>query len=475
MRYIPMRSVWAPAFFLATLICSIRRIISPSITQNEFRAQTRTTGFPYFGVIINLPPIMRIWKITALMLALAAVAAPDDLPREVVLLSRIKAHARADLEHLPSYTCLETIQRFQRSNAAHLRPLDTVQLEVFYSDGHEWYGAPGGRTLAERDPANLVASGMIGNGNFGISLNNILAGARFTYAGKEERNGRMAEKYGFHFTADPRAFRISVPGGEAPVGEAGFLWTDAETLELIRLEYNAAEIPPYLPVLSQTSAIDYGRVRIGGRDILLPQRAEEDLLYSKDTESFSHIEYSQCRAFETETTIHFGDAPTPQADAAPAPPPAPAAPIPALLKVTLELAAPISEKDIVGTLIEARVSANVSKNGKLVLPAGAVVHGRIRRLEHFDENTWIIGLEFTEVETPSGKQLFYADLLNIDTSKLLKLQHGETTRAGRVDIKLHDVPGVAAFFATGQTFSVPAGFHTVWRTRGPIHGITRAP
>ncbi len=418
---------------------------------------------------------MRLWKIAALLAAFAALASPDDLPREVVLLSRIKEHARASLDNLPSYTCLETIQRFQRKDSPHLSPLDVVQLEVFYSGGHEWYGAPGGRSMADSDPVHFVASGMIGTGEFGIALNNILASARFTYIGKEQLYGREAEKYGFHFTADPGAFRISVPGGEGPVGEEGFLWADPNTLDLVRLQYAAAEIPDYLQVLAQTSAIDYARVVIGGRDILLPQRTDENLLFTKNMESFSHIEYSQCRSFETEATIHFGDDPAPQPAAAPTPAPPPPPVIPALLKVTLQLTTPVSSEDIVGKLIEARVSTSVSHKGKIVLPAGAKVHGRIRRLEHFDENTWIIGLEFTEVETPEGKQLFYADLLDIDASKLLKLRHGETTHAGIVEIKLHDVPGVAAFFATGHTFNVPAGFHTVWRTRGPINGILRAP
>jgi hypothetical protein len=432
----------------------------------------RASNLFLFSVIINLPLTMRLWKIAAPLLALAATAAPADLPPDVVLLSRIKAHARAGLDHLPSYTCLETIQRFQRSNGTHLNPLDTVQLEVFYSGGHEWYGAPGGRTMADSDPTHFVDRGMIGTGDFGIALNNILASARFTYGGKEELYGRAAEKYSFHFTPDPGAFRISVPGGEGPVGEKGSLWVDPATLDLIRLQYDAVEIPPYLPVRSQSSAIDYGRVRISGRDILLPQRTDENLLLSKNIESFSHIEYSQCRSFETETILRFGDEPAPAPKAAPAPPPPSPPPIPALLNVTLELTAPISEKDAVGTPMEARVSRNVNKRGKLVLAAGALVHGRIRRLERFDANTWIVGLEFTEVETPADKQPFYADLLDIDNSKLLKLRHGETTHAGIVEIKLHDVPGVAAFFAVGQTFSVPAGFHTVWKTRGPIHGIT---
>ncbi|HVW09064.1 MAG TPA: hypothetical protein VHC90_10815 [Bryobacteraceae bacterium] len=416
---------------------------------------------------------MRAWRILGLSLALTAIGVPQDLPPEVIRLARIKDRVRADLEHLPTYTCLETIQRFQREGSAHLGPLDTVQLEVFFSGGHEWFGAPGGRTMSHDDPSGFVASGMIGTGNFGIALHNILNNARFTYAGKEERNGKPAEKYSFHFDPDPGAFRIAVPGADAPVGEQGFLWADAKTLDLIRLEYNADEIPAELPIISQTSSVDYGNVSIGGRDILLPQRSDEDLLHPGNIESFSHTEFSQCRAYETETTIHFGDGPdSPPQTTAPKLPPAPPARIPAMLKVTVELTTPMTNQDVVGKLIEGRASTSVSSKGKVIFPAGAIVHGRIRRLERFDENTWIIGLEFTEVESPGGTQLFYADLLGMDTSKLLKLRHTETTKAGKVEIKLAEVPGVTAFFVTGQTFILPPGFHTIWRTRGPIRGLT---
>ncbi|MDE3197489.1 MAG: hypothetical protein KGN84_14155, partial [Acidobacteriota bacterium] len=270
------------------------------------------------------------------------------------------------------------------------------------------------------------------------------------------------------------AFRIAVPGADLAVGEEGVLWADAKTFDPVRLEYNAADIPPELPIISQTSSIDYGIVRIGDRDVLLPQRSDQDLLYTKTIESFSHMEFSQCRAYEAETTIHFGEAPDSQPAQTSAPPPPPA-PLPALLKVSVELVTPVSNQDVVGKLIDGRISAEVSSKGKVVLPAGAIVHGRIRRLERFDENTWIIGLEFTEVETPAGKQLFYADLLNMDQSKFLKVAHTQTTRAGKVEIKLAEVPGVAAFFATGQNFTLPAGFHTEWRTRGPIRGVTPQP
>jgi hypothetical protein len=67
----------------------------------------------------------------------------------------------------------------------------------------------------------------------------------------------------------------------------------------------------------------------------------------------------------------------------------------------------------VGSLIEARVSADVKEKGKVVLPAGAVVRGRIRRLER-EQGYYIVGLEFTHVETGAGPARFYANLLAID-------------------------------------------------------------
>ncbi len=61
---------------------------------------------------------MSVAKVAVAWLALAAIAVPQDLPPEVVLLARIKAHMRAELSGLPNYTCLETISRFHRERGS---------------------------------------------------------------------------------------------------------------------------------------------------------------------------------------------------------------------------------------------------------------------------------------------------------------------------------------------------------------------
>jgi len=105
---------------------------------------------------------------------------------------------REELSHLPNYTCLETIARFRKEPGhpsqfqGQLKPLDTVRLEIVYSNHREWYGSPGSRNLSADDPVEFIGSGMIGNGAFAITLHNIVEGATFRYRGEEALAGGPA-------------------------------------------------------------------------------------------------------------------------------------------------------------------------------------------------------------------------------------------------------------------------------------------
>jgi hypothetical protein len=151
--------------------------------------------------------------------------------------------------------------------------------------------------------------------------------------------------------------------------------------------------------------------------------------------------------------------------------------VPAFLPVTLVLTTPVSDRSAVGTLIEAKVSGEVRHKGNIVLANGAMVRGRIRRLERFEEGLgaeFLVGLEFTEAEGPAGPLRFFADFLRID--KTPRIRPVTTERIPVPDIRpnhervllLPQLPGVASFFVSGKTFAIPSGFRMTWRTRGLI-------
>lgn len=434
---------------------------------------------------------MRYWKIVGVSLLVVCVAAPQDLAPDVLLLARIKSHMREELSHIPNYTCLETISRFRKDPSSdppankQLTPLDTVRLEIVYSNHREWYGSPGGRNLSVENPVGFVGGGMIGNGAFALMLNNVLEGASFTYRGEETVGGRPAVRYDFRVLRMMKPLKITILGGDAMVGEEGSLWADPQSLDLIRLESRVDEIPPYLPLVEASTKVNYARMRIGDSNALLAQQADSHMLNIAGVESYNRLEFTHCSAYSTQSDIRFDPEPQEPTQASPpGSPPVPSAPdaagpaVPALLRITVQLTTSISDQDAVGTLIEGRVSEDVLRKGRILIPNGSVVRGRIRRLERYQGGaTFIVGLEFTEVEVSGGGSLpFYADLLRIDKnpriqpvlSERVLVADSAGVQAREEIITLPELPGVASFFVTGATFTLPRDFRMVWRTRGPI-------
>jgi len=417
-------------------------------------------------------------------LLLACAAAPQDLAPDVLLLSRIKRHLREELAHTPNYTCLETISRFHYDPKSLLQRhkglarLDTVRLEIVYTDHREWYGSPGAKTLSEDDPVAFIGGGMIGTGSFGITLHNIVEGGIFTYRGEDPIDGRRAVKYDFRIPQMLHSLQISIAGGIGTVGEEGSIWVNPESLDLIRMESHAVEIPPFLPLQASTASVDYARMHIGDSEALLAQQADSRVLEDSGEENYNRMEFTHCRSYGATSAISFDAKPAESGETAPAPPaPFTGPAVPAFLEVTVLLRAPLSDKDSVGTLIEGKVAGNVVHKGKVVVPDGALVHGRIRSLDHYpDKKVFVVGLEFTEVDV-SGRLLpFYADLLRLDKDPRIELELTRrifVPRLGGVgladeSITLPQLPGVATFFVNGTNLSLPAGFRLIWRTRGVI-------
>jgi hypothetical protein len=367
-----------------------------------------------------------------------------------------------------------------------MQPLDMVRLEVAYTNRREWYGSPGDRNFSEDGPAAFIGSGMIGNGFFAITLSNIFVSdmATFTYRGEETLSGRTVSRYDFRLRRQSGGLSVSLPEGAGTVGEQGSFWADPQSLDLIRLESQADEIPPYLPLVEMTLNVNYARMRIGEYGVLLAQDAGLHMRKTTGEENYNHLEYTHCRAFSAQSEIRFDSDPQGAAQ----PPPSDShktlseegragEAIPPFLPIALQLTAPITDRDAVGRLIEARVSGDVVRKGKIVVPHGSLVRGRIRRLERYQEGgEYVVGLEFTEVELNGGSMRFYADLIRMDRTpgiraslnELVVVRTGGGYQTTSQTVTLPELPGVASFFVSGKTFTIPSGFHMIWRTRGLV-------
>ncbi|MGA2589680.1 MAG: hypothetical protein ABSH32_07180 [Bryobacteraceae bacterium] len=182
------------------------------------------------------------------------------------------------------------------------------------------------------------------------------------------------------------------------------------------------------------------------------------------------IEFSQCRAYRTESTISFE--PPPESL------PAPKAPVrevnlPAGLVVPVELETAIDSKTAsVGDALRARVLQDVRYNGDTALPAGAVIAAHIRKLDRrASASQFDVGIEFSEVEWPGSRAKFYGELLEIDSRSAGKLPLLTYFDGQRTKVAItNDLPGVGVFHLSGARFRIPPGLHMVWRTLGAASG-----
>jgi hypothetical protein len=421
-------------------------------------------------------------------LLFAGAALAEDLAPGVVLLAAIKHHMKEELGRLPNVSCVETARREFQPAKGEMKPFDTVRLEVHTDGDKELYASPGEREFSSRHPIDYAGSGVMANGFFGLHLKNVLGGTgvTFEYKGEAEIAGRRLARYDYRVSEMWGGQSFNLPEGTGTAGLHGSLWADPRTYDVIRLEMDADNFPPALPLVEAITRVDYARTAFDdGVSLLLPASGEFRMAKVSGETSLNRIEFTDCRLFQARSEIDFDEPGSPAAPALAA-----AAPstnenrltLRAGLRIDVKLRSRISGNLAVGGLIEGAVASAVRVDAATLIAAGSPVHGRIRRLERRTDPKpyFIVALEFTEVESHGIRYRFFADLLELGTAPGLERELSFSSTESRSlpggpgariekrkwdDTWLPVLPGVASFFVRGAELNLQPGFHTVWTTR----------
>jgi hypothetical protein len=412
-----------------------------------------------------------------LLLAAAGIIPAQTVAPEVLLLARARAAVRQALDGLPDCTCLETVDRLHKpAGGKALRPADTVRLDILFSGERELFASPGD-TAWETSMFRFVAGGMMGNGLFALHLKSVFVTnqAIIAWHGEESEQGRTVARFDFEEPLSLSGYTVSRGAVAELVAEKGSFWVDPATSELLRLEIQAVEIPPSLQYETVTTKIGYQRVRIGLREALLPATAE---LYTRDLdgeENLNRIAFTNCHEYRTESRLSFdmGTAAPPAASAATPIAAKTESRVPPGVSMTIALATPIGDGSAVGSRVEGKIA------GGGPAPAGSLVVGRIRRLEKTSEpdfgDYYIVGIEFTGIETRDARLLFSADLEGIDAASGVEMvltsaspPPGNGALRSTTTIRkmaTTQIPGVGTFFVHASRLNLRPGLRMRWKTR----------
>src|SRR5436309_367251 len=112
-------------------------------------------------------------------LAVAAVAlitltaTGDEIPAHILNLARIKRRMPEELNPLPNYTCLETMDRYVAAHRGKMKPIDRIRIQVAIVDDKELYSWPGARPFEDSSLGDMVNSGFISDGDFVAMARNV--------------------------------------------------------------------------------------------------------------------------------------------------------------------------------------------------------------------------------------------------------------------------------------------------------------
>jgi VWFA-related protein len=415
--------------------------------------------------------------------------APGDLPRETVLLAAFKRKIRQVLTQIPNYTCLETVQRsVQRPRANALSPIDIVLLEVSTVGDKELLAWPGARRFEEGNVSSFASGGMIGSGVFASHARNVFLVETTTmqYHGDEEVSGRMLARFDFRVPESWSGYQIQANGASAKVGTTGSFWIDPASLELVRMEVRADDIPAAIGIERTETDIDYAPVRIGDSDILLPQAAKILVALPTGEVRRNDIQFSHCHEYLTESTIRF-DMP----DTAAARPAQQwqTVDLPAGLTVSIELDTAVDSATAhIGDILRGHVTSDVRRKGKTIIPKGAIATGRVRGIERSRAPGPAVDLtiEIAELEWENSRAQFYGELVPPASARegensLINLPSKDggvpdvVSSAGHAAETVHapQIPGTGVLHLTGKQLRIAAGFRMDWRTWEPNQRVKK--
>ncbi|MCZ2148757.1 MAG: hypothetical protein LC126_13390 [Bryobacterales bacterium] len=413
------------------------------------------------------------WWLAFLLSSLPPLCAQAKLSGETLLLARIRARAAENLRRLPNYTCLETIERSMRRAASRrFELIDLVRLEVAYVDGKEMFAWPGSRTFEDRDITEMVSGGAIGNGSFALHARGIFLSnsALFQYAGEITLAGRAAVRFDYHVPMVRSGYKLRVKPEEGIVGYKGSFWIDPQTLDLMRLDVDINDIPPNIPVAAGRESLEYARAKIGGKDFLLPRRSELMLTDLGGNESRNYLHFNGCREFSGESVINFED--VPEGPIVGKKPPvhitlAEGLDVDLKLQTTIEAGV-----TAMGDPVTALVARDVRGKGHIYVPKGAVVAGRIVRLQRGNgprEAFWALGLLFDRIDFENQFGEFRAHMYPVTFPPSLAYSADPRRPAfyptGPEPTETN--PRIGILYLKGEKAKLPAGISTSWRTLAP--------
>jgi hypothetical protein len=266
----------------------------------------------------------------------AASEEPDRAPAEAVATSPVKATADDDslasvlstenqpdllrkakevnmefIAHLPNFVCQQFTTRYQRDDRiTGWQAKDIVSATVIYENRKERYENIKINNRSASNNSDMMAiKGATSTGEFGSFLEGLFATdvqAEFQYVHAELFRQVHTKVFDYTVKRENTDWTVSNGGQSIRPAYSGRVWIDAETGRVMRIEREAVDIPEAFPFKVVEQTLDYDKVMLGGRKILLPVESS-NLACDRNSPACSKnvIQFRDYKEFRGDASITF--------------------------------------------------------------------------------------------------------------------------------------------------------------------------
>ncbi len=239
----------------------------------------------------------------------AAPTAPD--PHQAFL-DAAREQANEFTGTLPNFMCVEVVTRYLSDNHAGTlwKPQDVVTLDVVWQDGKEEYKNIniGGKKV---DKPEKMGDRAWSTGEFGTILEDIFSpstAATMQFARVARLHQFDALMYDFDVDREHSHWMVQEGGQSITPARTGTIWLDKNTKRVLRIEFEAVDIPKTFPADTAEMAVDYDYVLLGSKKFLVPVHAESlDCHRGMNYCSKNAIDFRNYHRFGSESEIQFSE------------------------------------------------------------------------------------------------------------------------------------------------------------------------
>ena len=259
---------------------------------------------------------------------------------------------------------------------------DRLHVEVGYFDGRQLFSWPGDGSFRFESLDEMVGGGASSTGDFGSFAASFLADSdpkSILFRGLEDSPGGQVAEYSYDVPVDRSHYAIKLIRRLEFSAYHGSMFVNVATGELQRVLIKVPNPPPKSGFVRATVDTSYVQGVAPGAG-LIPSVSTLTLRLSAGNQIINRTEYRGCRIFTSESNINFetlSSLPSKNPEETQS-----AASVPPGLEVQARLASPIDSRTaFAGDLFETRVVDSVKHGKQTILAKGALLRGRIVKLE----------------------------------------------------------------------------------------------